>query len=49
MVDVIPATPDEIRARFRSSCQSAEVIENFIDDLEKQEDAGALGKLLERD
>jgi 2-methylcitrate dehydratase PrpD len=49
MVDVIPATPDEIRARFRSACRSAEVIENFIDDLEKQEDAGALGTLLERD
>jgi hypothetical protein len=47
--DVVPATPDEIRARFRSVCQSAKAIEDFIDDLEHQQDAGALCKLLERD
>jgi 2-methylcitrate dehydratase PrpD len=47
--DVIPASPDEIRQRFRSVCESARTIENFIDDLENQEDAGLLGKLLERD
>jgi 2-methylcitrate dehydratase PrpD len=47
--DVIPASPDEIRQRLRSVCESAETIENFIDDLENQEDAGLLGKLLERD
>jgi 2-methylcitrate dehydratase PrpD len=47
--DLIPASPDEIRQRFRSVCETAKTIENFIDDLENQEDAGLLGKLLERD
>ena len=47
--DVAPATPDEIRARFRSVCQPAKTIEDFIDNLEHQQDAGALCKLLERD
>lgn len=47
--DVVPATQDEIRARFRSVCQSAKAIEDFIDNLEQQEDVGALCKLLERD
>ena len=47
--DVVPATPGEIRARFRSACEGAETIENFIDDLENREDVGMLGKLLERD
>jgi 2-methylcitrate dehydratase PrpD len=47
--DVVPASPDEIRARFRSVCKSAKTIEDFIDDLENQEDAGLLNKLLERD
>jgi len=46
--DVVPASPDEIRARFRSVCQSAKTIENFIDNLEHQEDVGVLCKLLER-
>jgi len=47
--DVVPATPDEIRARFRSVCESAKTIEDFIDNLEHQQDTGALCKLLERD
>jgi 2-methylcitrate dehydratase PrpD len=48
--DVVPATPGEIRARFRAAAsQNAKAIENFIDDLEHQEDAGALGRLLEKD
>ena len=47
--DVVPATPDEIRARFRSACPAAATIEHFIDNLENQEDAGTLCRLLERD
>jgi hypothetical protein len=47
--DVVPASPDEIRARFRLACQSADAIENFIDTLEHQEDVGQLCNLLERD
>jgi 2-methylcitrate dehydratase PrpD len=47
--DVVPASPDEIRRRFRSVCKSAGAIESFIDDLEHREDAGALCKLMERD
>jgi hypothetical protein len=40
--DVVPAGPDEIRARF----QSARAIESFIDDLERREDVGLLCGLL---
>jgi 2-methylcitrate dehydratase PrpD len=47
--DVVPATPGEIRERFRSACQNAKAIEDFIDTLEDQQDAGVLGKLLEKD
>ena len=47
--DVVPASPDEIRRRFRSVCRSAEAIESFIDNLEDQEDVGLLCRLLERD
>jgi len=47
--DVVPASPDEIRARFRSVCQAAKTIEDFIDNLEHQQDVGVLCKLLERD
>jgi 2-methylcitrate dehydratase PrpD len=47
--DVIPASPDEIRERFRSVCRSASAIETFIDDLENQNDVGVLRDLLERD
>jgi 2-methylcitrate dehydratase PrpD len=43
--DLVPASPDEIRARF----QSARAIESFVDDLEHQDDVGLLNKLLERD
>jgi 2-methylcitrate dehydratase PrpD len=46
--DLVPASPADIRARFRSVCHSAKTIENFIDDLENQDDVGALGTLLER-
>jgi 2-methylcitrate dehydratase PrpD len=42
--NVVPASPDEIRARFHS----ARAIESFIDDLEHQEDVGLLCKLMER-
>jgi 2-methylcitrate dehydratase PrpD len=43
--DLVPASTDEIRARFKS----ARAIERFVDDLEHQEDVGLLCKLLERD
>ena len=50
--DVVPATPAEIRARFRSACVSAlgeeraRAIEEIIDRLEQQQDVGALSALL---
>ena len=43
--DVVPATPEEIRARFRSACPHARAIEEMVDTLEQQEDIGALGGL----
>jgi 2-methylcitrate dehydratase PrpD len=43
--DVIPATPDQIRARFRSACANWRAIEDMVDTLEQQEDVGALGGL----
>jgi 2-methylcitrate dehydratase PrpD len=55
MEDVIPATPDQIRHRFRLAASkavgdgAADRIEAFIDTLEEQPDAGALGRLLEKD
>jgi 2-methylcitrate dehydratase PrpD len=45
--DVIPATPDEIRARFRAACGNWRAIEEMVDTLEQQEDVGALGGLAE--
>ena len=45
MDDVIPATPAEIRARFRSACANWPAIEEMVDTLEQQEDVGALGGL----
>jgi 2-methylcitrate dehydratase PrpD len=44
--DVIPATPEQIRARFRSACANVRAIEEMVDKLEEQEDVGALGALL---
>jgi 2-methylcitrate dehydratase PrpD len=38
--DVVPASPDEIRARFRLAAQEADAIEDFVDNLEHQEDVG---------
>jgi 2-methylcitrate dehydratase PrpD len=50
MDDVAPATPNEIRRRFRVAAGSqAAGIEAFVDNLECEPDAGALGKLLEKD
>jgi 2-methylcitrate dehydratase PrpD len=46
MNDVIPATPEQIRARFRSACASWQAIEEVVDTLEQQEDVGALGGLI---
>jgi 2-methylcitrate dehydratase PrpD len=45
MNDVIPATPEQIRARFRSACANWRDIEELVDTLEQQEDVGALGGL----
>src|SRR5580704_4545026 len=45
MDDVVPATPVQIRARFRSACPNSEAIEDMVDKLELQEDVGALGGL----
>lgn len=40
--DVIPATPEQIRARFRSACANWRSIEKMIDELEQQEDISIL-------
>jgi 2-methylcitrate dehydratase PrpD len=46
MDDVIPAAPEQIRARFRSACaNNSEAIEEMVDKLEHQENMGALGGL----
>ena len=45
MDDVIPATPEQIRARFRSACANWRDIEEMVDTLERQQDVGALGGL----
>jgi 2-methylcitrate dehydratase PrpD len=42
MDDVIPATPDQIRARFRSACANWRDIEKMIEELERQEDMSIL-------
>jgi 2-methylcitrate dehydratase PrpD len=47
MDDVIPATPNQIRARFRSACANWRAIEEMVDTLEQQDDVGALGGLAE--
>ena len=44
--DVVPATPEQIRRRFRSACPNSEAIEEMVDKLEDQEDIGALGGLV---
>lgn len=47
MDDLRPASPGEIRARFRSAAGvAAEAIETSIDHLEEQEDIGAVSALL---
>jgi 2-methylcitrate dehydratase PrpD len=43
--DLIPATPEQIRARFRSACANSRAIEALVDILEDQEDIGVLGGL----
>ncbi len=42
MDDVVAATPDQIRARFRSSCANWRDIEKIIEELERQEDMSIL-------
>jgi 2-methylcitrate dehydratase PrpD len=52
--DVVPATPEQIRARFHSAAEkilgteATCAAERFIDALDQQEDAGALVRLLSR-
>jgi 2-methylcitrate dehydratase PrpD len=52
LADVVPATPDQIRTRFRCSAEkilgadATAAAENFIDHLDEQSDAGALATLL---
>jgi 2-methylcitrate dehydratase PrpD len=49
MSDLVPATPDQIRARFRCSAgAAAEPIEAMIETLDQLDDVGPLGGLLER-
>jgi 2-methylcitrate dehydratase PrpD len=45
LADVIAATPDEIRARFRAACANSQAIEAMVDTLEQHEDVGTLGGL----
>ena len=40
--DVIPATPDLIRARFRSACSNWRAVEEMIEDLDQLEDLAIL-------
>ncbi len=48
MRDLVPATADQIRARFRSAAgPSAKPIEAMVDTLDQLEDAGSLAGLLE--
>ena len=42
MEDVVPATPDQIRARFRTVCPNADNIEELIAELENMEDVSIL-------
>jgi len=40
--DVIPATPDQIRARFRAACANWRAIEELVEELQEQEDMSVL-------
>ncbi len=43
MSDLVPATPDQIRARFRSAAgHAAKTIEQKVDNLDQMEDAGSI-------
>lgn len=52
LADVVPATPEQIRTRFRCAAEkvlgaeATAAAENFIDKLDQQHDAGALATLL---
>lgn len=49
MSDLVPATPDQIRARFRSSAGvSAQPIEAMVETLERVEDVGLLAAMFGR-
>ena len=45
MDHAVPATPEQMDARFRSACPNSEAIEHLIDKLELHNDVGALGGL----
>jgi 2-methylcitrate dehydratase PrpD len=40
--DVVPATPEQIRGRFRAACSNWRAIEDMVDQLEQMEDVGIL-------
>ncbi len=42
LADVIPATPEQIRERFRAACANWRAIEEIVDNLEGQSDMGVL-------
>ncbi|MBZ5633070.1 MAG: MmgE/PrpD family protein [Acidobacteriia bacterium] len=42
MRDLVPATPDQIRARFRSAAGAAKPIEEIVDQLDQAEDVGSI-------
>jgi 2-methylcitrate dehydratase PrpD len=44
--DLVPASPDEIRERFRLASQNASAVESVVDKLEEQEDVRILGNYL---
>jgi 2-methylcitrate dehydratase PrpD len=44
--DLVPASPAEIRERFRLASKNASAVESVIDNLEEQEDVGILGNYL---
>jgi 2-methylcitrate dehydratase PrpD len=49
MSDLVPATPDQIRTRFRSAAgAAAQQIEALVETLERVEDVGLLAAVLSR-
>lgn len=42
LANVVPATPEQIRARFRAACANPSAIEKLVDNLEDQQDMSIL-------